>query len=452
MPTLKTVTLGCKVNQYETEFLREGFLRLGYRDAADGEPADLCVVNTCTVTARGDAKSRKAIRQLARDNPAAEIIVTGCYATRAAEEVARLPGVAEVIGDKAELPDLLARRGLDDVPAGIAGFGTRHRAYVKVQDGCRMPCSYCIIPQVRPRLQSRPLDQVADEVRRLIEGGERSPFSRRIGQAHPPVEPSIAKMERSPIAGPDSQAGHREIVLTGIHLGHYGADLPPPAPRLADLVHRLAELPGDFRIRLSSLEAAEVDDRLLDLLAASPSRICPHLHLSLQSGSDTVLRRMRRRDTVGVFLVRCRQISERLDRPAVTTDLIVGFPGETDADFAATCRMVEQAGFAKVHVFRFSPRRGTPAAAMGDQVPETVKRDRMAALETLARHVRRQYLADLVGRPLQVLVETPLEGKPNRWLGTAERYVPVEVETTAGQEGRLVAAKPVRVAGDRLAE
>ncbi len=426
MPTLKTVTLGCKVNQYETELLREGFLRLGYREALGGEPADLCVVNTCTVTAQGDAKSRKAIRQLARENPHAEIVVTGCYATRAAEEVARLPGVVEVIVDKGELPNLLSRRGLDDVPTGIAGFGSRHRAYVKVQDGCRMKCSYCIIPQVRPRLLSRPLEHVLDEVYRLVNTRGLSP------------------------SGPsDAQSGHREIVLTGIHLGHYGVDLLRPAPDLADLVRRLAELPGDFRIRLSSLEAAEVDDRLIDLLAAFPSRLCPHLHLSLQSGSDAVLRRMLRRDTAAGFIDRCRRIKDRLDHPAITTDLIVGFPGETDADFAATCRVVEQVGFAKVHVFRFSPRDGTPAAAMPDQVPEAIKHRRMTALKAIAKQVRRHYLAGLVGRPLQVLVESRLEGQPGRWVGTAERYVPVELTATAEQEGRIVIASPVKARGGR---
>ncbi len=448
MPTLRTVTLGCKVNQYESELLREGFLRLGYRDAVDGEPADLCVVNTCTITAQGDAKSRKAIRHLARDNPRAEIIVTGCYAARAADEVARLPGVVDVIADKADLPDLLARRGLIDVPTGIAGFGERHRAYVKVQDGCRMPCSYCIIPQVRPRLRSRPVDQVAEEVHRLVDGGGLSRFPHYRGQAARSHDVSAAKMGLAPSRTP--QAGYREIVLTGIHLGHYGVDLPSPAPDLAELVHRLAELPGDFRIRLSSLEAAEVHDRLIDLLAAFPSRLCPHLHLSLQSGSDSVLRRMRRRDTAAAFLACCGRLRDRLDRPSISTDLIVGFPGETDAEFAATCRVVEQAGFAKVHVFRFSPRQGTPAAAMPGQVPDAVKRERMVALEAVAGNSRRRYLESLIGRPLQVLVETPLDGQPDRWIGTAERYVPVELTTPAAREGRFVVTMPTRVAHDRL--
>ncbi|HYW78010.1 MAG TPA: radical SAM protein, partial [Thermoguttaceae bacterium] len=223
MPTFKTVTLGCKVNQYETEYLRQGLSRLGYRDANEGEAADLCVVNTCTVTADGEAKSRKMIRQLGRRYPQAEIIVMGCYATRAEQEVAAMPGVVEVVTDKRQLPELLGRLGLLDVPTGISTFGPRHRAYVKVQDGCRMQCSYCIIPQVRPVLSSRPVPEVLDEIRRLIDNG------------------------------------HREIVLTGIHLGHYGVDLAGSSsierPDLTQLLRRIVEVDGVFRVRLSSIEA-----------------------------------------------------------------------------------------------------------------------------------------------------------------------------------------------------
>src|SRR5215213_1148104 len=185
---LKTVTLGCKVNQYETEFVREGLLGIGFEDALDQDPADLCIVNTCTVTAEGDSKSRQVIRRLARENPASRIVVMGCYATRAPQEVAKLPNVTEVVTDKRELPDLLGRFGVTDVPTGISGFGRRHRAYVKVQDGCMLRCSFCIIPYVRPHLASRPIEHILEEVRRLVD------------------------------------RGYREVVLTGIHLGHYGIE------------------------------------------------------------------------------------------------------------------------------------------------------------------------------------------------------------------------------------
>ncbi len=414
MPTLKTLTLGCKVNQYETEFVREGLARLGYREAVDGEPADLCIVNTCTVTARAEAKSRKAIRQLARRYPQAKIIVTGCYATRAAEEVAAMHGVVDVVTDKRQLPELLRRLGLLDVPTGISTFGNRHRAYVKVQDGCRMECSYCIIPSVRPVLASRPADEVLDEIGRLVDNG------------------------------------HREIVLTGIHLGHYGVDLAGKRLDLAGLVRRIVYLQGEFRVRISSIEAAEVTSELLALMADRPDRICPHLHLSMQSGSDAVLRRMRRRWSAGEFIRRCLEVQGALDRPALTTDVIVGFPGETDADFAATCRAVEEVGFSKVHVFRFSPRQGTPAADMPRQVPEPVKQRRASELSQLAARLRQRYFQSLAGRELQVLVETPANGQPGILRGTSARYVTVELPGDGKLISRLVTVIAGRVLDGRI--
>ncbi|NQT37779.1 MAG: tRNA (N(6)-L-threonylcarbamoyladenosine(37)-C(2))-methylthiotransferase MtaB [Planctomycetes bacterium] len=416
MPTLKTVTLGCKVNQYETEYVRQGLVRAGYREAVDGEEADLCVVNTCTVTIEGDRKSRQAIRQLSRQNPHAEIVVMGCYATRAAEEVAQLPGVAQVVTDKARLPDLLARFGLTDVPSGISTFGSRHRAYVKVQDGCRMQCAYCIIPTVRPELVSRPADDVLAEIGRLVE------------------------------------SGHREIVLTGIHLGHYGVDRASDDghANLAGLVRKIAALEGEFRLRLSSLEAAEVTPDLLAALADRPDRICPHLHLSMQSGSDAVLRRMRRRTTAGQFVEHCRQIGRVLDRPALTTDVIVGFPGETDADFADTCRVTEEVGFSKIHVFRFSRRPGTAAAEMPDQLPGKLKQERAAHLAEIGQRLRASFFESLCGDRIQVLVESAVVGRPGYLWGTSGRYVPAELLGTTGQIGRLVEAVALRLAGDRL--
>ena len=225
----------------------------------------------------------------------------GCYATRAPDEVAALPGVSQVVTDKRELPDLLGRFGVTDIPTGISGFGRRHRAYVKVQDGCMLRCSFCIIPYVRPSSASRPVEHILDEVRRLVD------------------------------------RGYREVVLTGIHLGHYGVDWNRNCAegrdwmRLSHLVRRIAELPGDFRVRLSSIEATEVTRELIDVMADQPDKVAPHLHISMQSGSDTVLRRMRRRWGSQRFIDRCRLVQERLDRPAITTDIIVGFPGETDA-------------------------------------------------------------------------------------------------------------------------
>lgn len=421
----KTVTLGCKVNQYETEFLREGLLGIGYQDAASDVPADLCVVNTCTVTSEGDSKSRQIIRRLARENPASKIVVMGCYATRAPEEVARLPNVTEVLTDKRELGDLLGRFGVTDVPTGISGFGRRQRAYVKVQDGCLLRCSFCIIPMVRPDLASRPRRYILDEVSRLVDNG------------------------------------YREVVLTGIHLGHYGVDWNRQQPkenwtRLSHLVRDIAELPGDFRIRLSSIEATEVTRELIEVMADHPVKVCPHLHISMQSGSDSVLRRMRRRWGSRRFVDRCELLKERLDLPAITTDIIVGFPGETDLEFAETCETARQVGFSKIHIFPFSPRRGTPAAEMPGQLPKSVKQERGLELARVETELRDRYFASLQGRQLRVLIESPLEDKPGFSVGTSCRYAPVMlpsglapcgqfVDVAAGpqEDGRIHAARAI---------
>jgi len=423
---LKTVTLGCKVNQYETEYVREGLLSIGYSDAADDEPAELCVVNTCTVTSEGDSKSRQTIRRLARRNPGAKIVVMGCYATRAPGEVAALPGVSQVVTDKRELPDLLGRFGVTDVPTGISGFGRRHRAYVKVQDGCLLRCSFCIIPYVRPELASRPVEHVLDEIRRLVDNG------------------------------------YREVVLTGIHLGHYGVDwnrklvTEEASPflvanrkytRLSDLVRQIAALPGDFRVRLSSIEATEVTRELIDVMAENGGKVAPHLHISMQSGSDGVLRRMRRRWGSRRFVDRCGLLKERLDRPAITTDVIVGFPGETDAEFADTIAVCREVGFSKIHIFPFSPRRGTPAATMPDQVSAQLKQERARELARVEAELREQYYGQLLGRRLRVLVETQSEGG---WIGTSCRYAAVEMREANAQEGQFLDVVAGDVCGDRI--
>jgi threonylcarbamoyladenosine tRNA methylthiotransferase MtaB len=429
---LRTLTLGCKVNQYETEFVREGLLGIGYTDAADDDAAELCIVNTCTVTAEGDSKSRQAIRRMARRNPGAKIVVMGCYATRAPEEVAVLPGVSQVVTDKRELPDLLGRFGVTDVPTGISGFGRRHRAYVKVQDGCLLRCSFCIIPYVRPQLASRPMLHILDEVRRLVD------------------------------------RGFREVVLTGIHLGHYGIEwnrrvAKSDWTRLSHLVRRIAELPGDFRVRLSSIEATEVTRELIDAMADHPEKIAPHLHISMQSGSDAVLRRMRRRWGAQRFVDRCRLVQERLDRPAITTDIIVGFPGETDAEFAETIATARAVGFSKIHIFPFSPRRGTPAAEMPDQVPKQVQQARTRKLAAVEAELREAYYRSLLGRQLRVLVEGREQGAGSgefaaaklrhgagSWLGTSCRYATVELLSNAANEGRFVDVIAGEMRGDRI--
>ena len=303
------------------------------------------MINTCTITGEGDAKSRQVIRKMNRENPDARIVVMGCYATREPETVAALPGVSEVVTDKRELPDLLGRFGVRDIPNGISGLDGRHRAYVKVQDGCLLKCSYCIIPTVRPDMFSRPQDEVIEEVRRLIDNG------------------------------------YREVILTGIHLGHYGVDFNQGKPktdwvRLSSLVREICKLDGAFRVRLSSIEATEVTRELIEVMQDHADQVCPHLHVCVQSGSDRILRAMKRRWTRKHIIDRCQHVKEQLHLPAFSTDLIVGFPGETEADFEDSLDACRQIGFSKIHMFPFSPRKTTPAAEMDNQIPKAVKTQR----------------------------------------------------------------------------
>jgi threonylcarbamoyladenosine tRNA methylthiotransferase MtaB len=392
-PTCRLLTLGCKVNQYETQYVKEMLELNGYTEADDEEPADLCVVNTCTVTAEGDAKSRQTVRRLHQHNPNAAVVVMGCYATRDPDAVQKLPGVTKVITDKERLLEEFATFGVTVKPNGISRFDDHQRAFVKVQDGCLLNCSYCIIPSVRPTVRSRSLEEIAGEVSRLVDDG------------------------------------FHEIVLTGIHLGHYGIDRSKGRPkaewqRLWHLLEHLGRLPGDFRIRLSSLEAAEARDDLVRAIREHP-RVCPHFHLCLQSGSDRILAAMKRRYTSGGFLERCSRIRQALDQPAFSTDVILGFPGETDADFEATCHVVREVEFAKVHIFSYSPRKGTPAAHLSDVVPASVVAERRQRLLELERETADRYLHSLLGRRLDVLVEGADLKRPGWVRGTSCRFVPV---------------------------
>jgi threonylcarbamoyladenosine tRNA methylthiotransferase MtaB len=410
--TCRLVTLGCKVNQYETQYVKEALELNGYVEAGENERADLCIVNTCTVTMEGDAKSRTAVRRLHQRNPKAAIVVMGCYATRDPDAVAKLPGVVRVVTDKAKLTDELRDFGVTDMPAGITRFDDHQRAFVKVQDGCLLNCSYCIIPSVRPIVRSRPPEEIAREVSELV------------------------------------AAGYHEIVLTGVHLGHYGLDLCKGKPksawrRLWHLLDMLDQLPGDFRVRLSSLEAAEARDDLVHAMAKSP-RIVPHLHLCLQSGSDRILRAMRRRYTSGGFLERCRRLRDALDLPALTTDIIVGFPGETDADFVATMQVVREVGFARVHIFPYSARAGTSAALLPDAVPHAIIEERHHRLRELANELTVAYQQRLVGRRLEVVVEGADPQRPGHVQGTSCRSLPVSFRGHAALLRKIV---PVRVTG-----
>jgi threonylcarbamoyladenosine tRNA methylthiotransferase MtaB len=416
--TCRLVTLGCKVNQYETQLVKEALAQLGYREADEGEAADLCVVNTCTVTGTGDSKSRQVVRQLARHNPGTRTIVMGCYATRDPQAVSRLPGVFEVVRDKRELPDVLGRLGIVDMPRGISHFDGRKRAYVKVQDGCILKCTYCIIPRVRPGLASRSPDDIEDEVRRLVDNG------------------------------------YREIVLCGIHVGHYGVESTRGrsgrAPfRLWHLFRRLDRIPGDWRMRLSSVEAAEINDDFI-AAAADCEHLCPQFHPALQSGSDAVLRRMRRRYSVDRFLQKIDQMREQVERPTFTTDMIVGFPGETEADFELSLEACRRVGFLKVHVFPFSARAGTKAATFVDALPASMIRDRVARLSALERELALACYRTLENEPLEVLVEQCVSDRPGFVRGTDRRYAPVELPGDSSDLGQFVAAVGTRASMECL--
>ena len=439
MKQFRTITLGCRVNQYETAYVREALLVSGWEETLPGRraDADLVLINTCSVTAESDAKCRKVISAASEQSPNAEIVIMGCYASAAPDLLASYPRVSEVLTDKRELDGFIRRRGWE-VPHGVRSFGERHRAYIKIQDGCRVGCSYCIIPKVRPYLSSRTEEDIIGEVTEL------------------------------------ARLGYREIVLSGIHLGHYGLDLiaadrKDPPQRLADLLerrsaapvsgrHTLASLLRELvertsrpRFRLGSLEAVEVPDELARLAVEFPGRVCPHFHLSMQSGDDAVLRRMKRRWASGPFIKRALSLRRMIPRVALTTDIIVGFPGETDAEFQRTCEVVRQVRFAKIHIFRYSRRPGTEAAEMKDQVPEPVKKARAAELARIADQLRAEYARSLVGSTVTVLTE---ERRGTAVQGTCEYFLPARFESDSppgllrqieitSSEGETLIGRPV---------
>jgi threonylcarbamoyladenosine tRNA methylthiotransferase MtaB len=383
MRTFAFVTFGCKVNQYESQALRERMAARGMAEVDADTGADLVVINTCTVTETATAEARRTVRRLARRFPFSEITVTGCAADSHRDEFLGLPGVRRVVShdEKATLCDDPRVTPADTAPSifdlSISRFDGHTRAFLKVEDGCDLNCSFCIIPRVRGTAVSRPLDRAVEEGRRLAGNG------------------------------------YREIVLTGVHLGSYGKDLDG-RPRLADLVERLLGIPGLARVRLSSLEANELTPELLELMAGEP-RFCPHLHLPLQSGSDEILRAMRRRYNSGQFLQGCDRLRDRVPDPSITTDIIVGFPGETDREFESTMELARRVGFSRIHIFPYSRRRGTDAARLPD-LPSRVKKERLHRLEALAKDLSRTYAERFVGREVEVLLESEGAGYTERYL------------------------------------
>ncbi len=363
-------TFGCRVNQYETQVVRERMLAVGSLAVSDWESADLCLINTCTVTQEADRDALRLLRRIARRNPAARLVVTGCLASRDPQAILEAAPSALVVGNegKEELPSLL---GCSSVPAfaGVSAFCGHTRAFLKVQDGCNMRCGFCIIPSVRPVLWSKPIQDLEAEARRLV------------------------------------AAGYREIVPCGVRLGRYLALEGGGRVDFAGMLERLLGIPGDFRIRLSSLEITDLTDRLIALMAGSGGRLCPSLHIPLQSGSEGVLRRMRRWYSAAFYARRVEALRSRLPEAGVFADVMTGFPGETEAEFLESRAFIEGLGFSGLHVFRYSKRAGTQAARNPGQLPERVVLERARALRDLDRSLRAAFAARAVGSWRRVLMK-----------------------------------------------
>jgi len=404
------------VNQYDGQAIREKMARLGWREVPFGHAAQVTIVNTCTVTHTADEKCRKAVRRAVRASPGGRVIVTGCAAAASPERFRRMEGVSAVLthGQMARVEDFSSSFFRSDrepsagwpFEAGISSFAGHTRAFLKVQDGCASRCAYCIVPLARGRPRSRPLEEVRREAERLV------------------------------------AAGHAEIVLVGVHLGHYGRDLGGRV-RLDDVVEQVLSVRGLQRLRLSSIEAVEVTDDLLEVLA-SDSRACPHFHLPLQSGDDAVLAAMRRGYTVREYLAAVERIRARFDLPALTTDVMVGFPGETEAQFGNTLRVCREVGFSRMHIFPFSPRPGTAAADMPGRLRREVVRARERMLKAVADELALDFRRRLVGRTVRPLVEGRRDRGTGLLTGLSERYQRVVFPGPDSLKGRVV---PVVVEG-----
>lgn len=388
MAKIAFYTLGCKVNQADTASMENLFLRSGHQLVSfDGE-ADVYIINTCVVTNTGQRKSRQTIHRAIRKNPNALIVVTGCYPQTAAEEVKAIAGVDMIIGnqDRAQIVQLveerLAHRQTDTLDAvhkltastafeemAAGDITDKTRAFLKIQEGCNQFCTYCIIPYARGPLRSRSLESIRTETQRLI------------------------------------SAGFKEIVLIGIHLGCYGKE-NPDGPTLYDAVKTVLDVPGVQRLRLGSLESVEVEPRLLTLMQED-ARFCRHLHLPLQSGCDKVLQAMHRPYTTAKFKTLLADIKVQVPDIAITTDVIAGFPGETEADFETTCKFAESCGFSKMHIFPFSARKGTPAEKFAGAVTEAVKKERADILGRIDETMHKTFLQGMVGQNAEVLFEQP---------------------------------------------
>lgn len=411
-------TLGCKVNAYETEAMTRMFEEQGYMVVPFHEQADIYVVNTCTVTNMADRKSRQMLHRARKMNPQALIVAVGCYVQADWQRVQEDEAIDVVIGNnqKSQVVSIVQQAAIEkravidinhtnEYEAMEIDTTTEHtRAYVKVQDGCNQFCSYCLIPYVRGRIRSRSLSDAVEEVTRLAKNG------------------------------------YKEIVLTGIHLSSYGVDLDKKGEEinLLVLIQRLHQIDGIERIRLGSLEPRIITEEFVKALAALP-KLCGHFHLSLQSGCDSVLKRMNRHYTTEEYQEKCRILRKYLHNPAITTDVIVGFPGETEEEFASTCAFLQEIRLAEAHIFKYSRRKGTVADRMPGQVQEKIKTQRSNQVIRLTDQTTADYRQSWVGKEAQVLFEEQLqiEGK-TCWVGHTKEYLKVFLEDDRDLENTIL--------------
>ena len=415
-------TLGCKVNHYETEAIWQLFKEAGYERSEFEKNADVYVINTCTVTNTGDKKSRQVIRRAVRRNPDAVICVTGCYAQTSPAEIMAIPGVDIVVGtqDRTKLLGLINDFKVERQPINavrnimknrvyeeldVPAFTDRTRASLKIQEGCNNFCTFCIIPWARGLMRSRDPEEVIRQAQQLVD------------------------------------AGYLEIVLTGIHTGGYGEDLKDY--NLARLLRDLeTKVKGLKRLRISSIEASQLTDEVIEVLRES-STIVRHLHIPIQSGSDTVLKRMRRKYTMEFFAERLDRLREALPHLAITSDVIVGFPGETEDEFMETYNFIRDQRFSELHVFPYSKRTGTPAARMDDQIDEEVKNERVHRLIELNDQLAKQYASEFEDEVLEVIPEEKYKQDPESGLyeGYTDNYLKIVFPANESMVGKIVKVK-----------
>ncbi|GGE74535.1 tRNA (N(6)-L-threonylcarbamoyladenosine(37)-C(2))-methylthiotransferase MtaB [Priestia taiwanensis] len=422
MPQVAFHTLGCKVNHYETEAIWQLFKEAGYERTEYEKRADVYVINTCTVTNTGDKKSRQIIRRAVRQNPDAVVCVTGCYAQTSPAEIMAIPGVDIVVGtqDRTKMLDYIAQYREERQPINavrnimktrvyeeldVPAFTDRTRASLKIQEGCNNFCTFCIIPWARGLMRSRDGQEVIRQAQQLVD------------------------------------AGYKEIVLTGIHTGGYGEDIKNY--NLAGLLRDLErEVKGLKRLRISSIEASQITDEVIDVLGKSDI-VVRHLHIPLQSGSDTVLKRMRRKYTMEHFAERLTKLKAALPGLAITSDVIVGFPGETEEEFMETYNFIKEYEFSELHVFPYSKRTGTPAARMDDQVDEEIKNERVHKLIALSDQLAKEYASKHDNEVLEIIPEEAFKDNKQEGLlvGYTDNYMKVIIEGSEDLIGKLVRVK-----------